>query len=176
MSKAVKQLIVDELTKRLQGVNELLVISTKGLTVKDTVKFRAALRQKNVRALVVKNSMCARAFQKMGLEYASSLLDGPTTLIYGGENLVDAAKVLVEAAKPFKKIEVRGGATEGQVLKLADVVALSKLPGREELIGMIVGGLMSTASGVVGALTAPASQIASQIEKIAERAEGKAAA
>jgi large subunit ribosomal protein L10 len=177
MSKAVKQLVVDEIVRRLQGAPGLLVVSTKGLTVKDAVKFRAALRQKDVRALVVKNSLCGRAFDTLGMEYARPVLDGPSTLIYGGETLVDTAKVLVEAAKPFKMVVLRGGAGDGLVMTAPEVVALSKLPSRDELVGMVVGGLLATVSGVVGAINAPASQIASQIEKIAERAEeGKQAA
>ena len=49
--------------------------------------------------------------------------------------------------------------------------------GARSLLGMVVGGLLATVSGVVGAINAPASQIASQIEKISERTEeGKQAA
>jgi large subunit ribosomal protein L10 len=171
MSKAVKQLVVDEIVRRLKGAPGVLVVSTKGLTVKDAVKFRAALRAKEVRALVVKNSLCGRAFDAMEMGYARPVLDGPSTLIYGGETLVDTAKVLVEAAKGFKMVVLRGGAGDGLVMNAADVTALSKLPGREELLGMVVGALLSGVSGVVGAINAPASQIASQIEKISERTE-----
>lgn len=176
MSKAVKQLMVKALTQRLQGVGELLVASTMGMTAEDTVRFRAALRDKEIHALVVKNSMCARAFDELGLGYAGPLLDGPTTLIYGGETLVDAAKALAEAAREFSAVRIRGGATGGLLLSAADVVALSKLPSREELVGMIVGGLLAPVGGVVGALMAPASQIAGQIDKLSQRAQEKEAA
>lgn len=178
MSKAVKQLIVEELTRRLEGVESLLVASTMGMTSEDAVRFRAALREKEIRALVVKNSMCARAFNELGLGYASELLDGPSTLIFGGETLVDVAKVMVEKAKEFPAVKLRGGATAGAVLSAQDVQALSKLPSKEEILGMIVGGLLSPISSVVGALMGPAQQVASQIEKIseAEGAEEKEAA
>jgi large subunit ribosomal protein L10 len=175
MSKAVKQLVVAELTQRLRGVSALLACSTKGLTAQEAVGFRAALRQKNVRALTVKNAMCRRAFKAVGLEYAAPLLDGPTTLVYGGESVADTAKALVAQAGKFKIIQVRGGAGDGALLSAADVEALSKLPSRDELLGIIIGGLLAPVGGVVGALMAPAQQVASQIEKLGERAEAQAA-
>ena len=176
MSKAVKAFVVKELVGRLEGVDELLAATTIGLTAQEAVQFRAALRAKNVRALVVKNSLCVRAFEKSGLGYASPLLDGPTTLIYGGDTLVDVAKVLAEAAKEFEVIEIHGGAAEGRLLSAGDVQALSRLPSKEELLGQIVGGLLSQVGQTVGALVSQASQLAGQIDRIAERAEGKEAA
>ncbi len=176
MSKMVKQLLVDDLVRRLEGTEGLLVAKTIGMGANDTVAFRSALREKGVRALVVKNSMCRRAFEAVGLGYASSLLEGPCTLVYGGESLVDTAKVLVDAAKQYKILEIKGGAMEGAVMQAADVESLSKLPGKDELIGMVVGGLLGTIGGVISAINAPASQLASQLEEIAERGEGKEAA
>jgi large subunit ribosomal protein L10 len=176
MSKAVKALVVSDVCRRLDGVNELLAATTVGMSAQETVRFRAALRAKSVRALVVKNSLCSRAFEQMGLGYARPLLTGPTTLIYGGETLVDTAKALVDLIKEFPSVQIHGGASGGQLLSADDVISLSKLPGKEELIGMVVGGLLSQVSQVVGALTSQASQLASQIEKIAERGETKEAA
>ena len=176
MSKAVKALVVKEMARRLEGVEELLTATTVGLTAQEAVQFRAALRAKNVRALVVKNSLCSRAFDELDLGYARPLLDGPTTLIYGGQTLVDTAKVLVEAAKEFKVIEIRGGVTEGRLLSAGEVWAFSQLPSKDEMIGQIVGGLLSQVGQVVGALTSQASQLVGQIDRIAERAEGKEAA
>lgn len=175
MSKMVKQLLVDDLVRRLEGVDGLLVAKTIGMGANDTVALRAKFREKGVKALVVKNSMCRRAFESVGLGYAGKLLEGSCTLIYGGETLVDTAKVLVEAAKQYKVIEIKGGAMEGVVLESGDVESLSKLPSKEEMVGMIVGGMLSQLGDVVGAINAPASQLASQLDKIGEEDEKAAA-
>ena len=175
MSKGVKELLVGELTKRLEGVKELVVVSTKGMSAQETVRFRSALRQKKARALMVKNAMCARAFEALGLAYAQRLLDGPTTLVFGGEGLAEITKLLMAQGKVFKKLEVRGAASEGQLLSAKDVEAMSKLPGRAELVGRIIGGLLSPTRSVIGALMAPAQQVASQIGKLADKEEAKAA-
>ena len=176
MSKAVKQLMVDDLVRTLTGVTGIVAGSVVGMTSQDTVKFRAALRAKNVRAMMVRNAMCGRAFEALGMSHAQALLEGPTVLFFGGETMVDTAKALVEQAKAFTTLQLRGGVAEGQVLSAADVSALSKLPSREELLGMVVGGLLSPVTGVLSALMSPAEQIASQIEKISERTEEQPAA
>jgi len=132
MSKAVKQLMVNDLVRSLQGVTDIVAGSITGMTSQDTVKFRAALRAKNVRAMMVRNAMCARAFDALGISYAQAMLEGPTVLFFGGDTMVDTAKALVEQAKAFPALQIRSGITGGQVLSAADVTALSKLPRREE--------------------------------------------
>ena len=61
MSKFVKQLITNELSGRLDGVEDALLVNVIGLDANSTVKLRRQLREKNINLMVVKNSLARRA-------------------------------------------------------------------------------------------------------------------
>ena len=56
-------------------------------------------------------------------------------------------------------------------LDRAGVMAVSKMPSRDELIALIAGCIGAPASNIAGAIGAPASNIASILTTLEERAE-----
>jgi len=82
------------------------------------------------------------------------------TVLTFSEDPVAAAKVAEDFAKDNKKFEILGGAMGSAALDRAGVEATSKLPSREELI-----------ASIAGCIGAPASNIASILSTIEERAE-----
>jgi large subunit ribosomal protein L10 len=178
MSRPIKEQMVRQYAARFEGVSGLAVVRMQGLDVQRTTAFRAALRGRGVRAMVVRNSLCRRALATVGLEPAGALLEGPCTLVWGGESIVDLAKVVAEQAKAIVEVEVRGGYFEGRVLSKDDLDALSRMPGREELLGWVVGLAMGQGARVAALAMAPASRVLGQVRKRAEGAaeEGEPAA
>jgi large subunit ribosomal protein L10 len=71
-------------------------------------------------------------------------------------------------------LEIKGGSVEGQSLDSAGVDALSKSPGREELLGRVLMLIRSPGGTVAGALLGGGGKVAGQIKSIAEK-EGEAA-
>ena len=60
------------------------------------------------------------------------MFTGPTAIAYSGDP-VAAAKVAVNFAKDNEKLVVLGGAYNGQLLDVAGVSTLAKLPSLDEL-------------------------------------------
>src|SRR5262245_4112298 len=170
MSKSVKKLLVDDLRKSFGGVQDILVISVGGVDGIQNNQMRLALRQKNIRVQVVKNSLTKRLFDEIGLGPAAQVLEGPSAVAWGGPTIVDLAKEISDWAGKVKKLEIKGGATAGQTLTAAQVTALSKLPSREELLARVVSLALSPARRVAGMLGSPAGRIASQLKTKAEGA------
>ncbi len=104
------------------------------------------------------------------------VLEGPTTLVWGGEDIVALSKEIAKWAKEIEPLKIKGGTTEGTALSPATVEALSKSPGRLELIGQIVTLMTSPGARLAGALLGPGGKLASQVKKISEKEEGEAAA
>jgi large subunit ribosomal protein L10 len=140
-------------------------------------ELRKALRKEKVGYRVVKNRIARRAIEgKVAAESVAAvtknLLKGPTAIAFGPvENVIAAAKVFETArkAKSAPGIEVRGAYFQGSVLSVEQVRALAGLPGRKELLSMILGAAVSTASNVPtlaqSALAVPARLVASLIDK-----------
>ena len=148
----------------------------KHTTESDRV-LRKSLRKEKVGYRVVKNRIARRAIEgRISPEAVQSvtknLLKGPTAIAFGPvENVIAAARVF-EAARKAKNtpgIEVRGGYFQGAILTVEQVRGLAGLPSRKELLSMILGAAVSTASCVPtlaqSALSVPAQLVASLIEK-----------
>lgn len=174
MSKFVKNLIVTDLENRVGDNRDFLVIDSSRLDANTTNRFRLELRRKNIHALTVRNSLARRALHNLGMEALDPVLEGPSTLVWGGEDIVALSKEITRWAKELKELEIKGGAVEGTTLDAAAVDQLSKSPGRLELIGQIAGLILSPGARLAGALLGPARTLAGQIKAVEEKEESAA--
>ncbi|RMG38989.1 MAG: 50S ribosomal protein L10 [Planctomycetota bacterium] len=172
MSKQVKGWIIQDLQRRLQGTTEFLVVDSSRIDAVTTNQWRRALREKGIHVLVVKNSLARRALESNGVTGLNPILEGPSTLVYGGEDIVALSKEITRWAKELPELQIKGGTVDNQTLGPEDVEALSKSPGRLELIGHIVTLALSPASRLVGALLGPGGTVSGQLQSIAEGQSG----
>ena len=134
MSKKIKGFIQQEYQANYQDVSECLVVSLRGLSGVGNNELRGDLLAKNIRLNVVKNSLARRAFAELGRGGIGQLLTGPCAIAFGGDSIVDLAKVMVEWSKKFDALEIKGGYLDDKVLYAQAAEALSKMPNRQELI------------------------------------------
>ena len=168
MSKRVKEMLIEDIRKRIGQKRDMLLIDVSRLDAVTSNRFRLALREKQIEALTVRNSLARRALNEAGLTSLDQFLEGPSTLVWGGPDIVALSKEIARWAKELDQLQIKGGTVEGEALSPEDVDALSKSPSREELIGQIVGLLLSPGARLSGALLGPAGALASQIEQLAE--------
>jgi large subunit ribosomal protein L10 len=172
MSKYVKNLIAEHLRQRLTGVNDALLVNVIGLSANNTHRIRTELAGKNIRVMVIKNSLAARAFNGTSLSPMFENLSGTAALCWGGEDIVSLAKEIVRLAgdeknKPF---EPRGGVLDGERLNAAQVAEVAKWPSRTEQLSILVGQILSPGATLTGQLESAGGALASQI---GQKAEGK---
>jgi large subunit ribosomal protein L10 len=178
MSRLIKEKMVERYQSRFRDVTDVAVVSTQGVDVLKMTALRSTLRAKGIRAMVVHNRIGRRALAGVGLEGLKDLLHGPSTLVWGGESIVDIAKALAAEAKTLAALKIRGGVSAGQVLTDKDLEVLSQLPGRLELLGRAVAMAMGAGARVAAQVKAPGGRIVSQVreyEKKASAAEAAAA-
>ncbi|MHC4551254.1 MAG: 50S ribosomal protein L10 [Planctomycetota bacterium] len=172
MSYVVKGFIQNEYTQRFADTTEFVVIDTTGVGGVDNNVIRGELSEKGIRLTVVKNSLMRTALKEMDRTSAGDLfLGGPCTIAYGGDSVVDVAKELVDWAKKFDAIQMKGAFVDGTVIDGEGVTALSKMPSRVELQGQVVQLAQSPGSNLAGAIAGPASHIAGCIKSLIEKLE-----
>ena len=173
MSKQVKDLITKDLRKRLEGVDDALLVDVIGLKMDKNVALRQRLRQKNIHLLVVKNSLAARATQGTRLEKAFESATGTAALIWGGEDIISLAKEVVKIAedKNFEPFKAKGGVMDGQPLAAEQVKLVSKWPSRLEQLSILSGQILAPGAKLSSQLLAAGAKLANQIKKKSEEAE-----
>jgi large subunit ribosomal protein L10 len=178
MSKYVKDLLTDEIGKRLDGVQDALLVNISGMTANDNSALRVALRKKNIRMTMVKNSLARRASEGSSLSAGFQRLEGSTAIVWGGEDIVGLAKELVKLTKEknFSKFIPKGGVLDGSPLSAEDVERVSKWPSRAEQLSMLLGQILSPGANLVSQLLSPGGALASQIEQKGEEEEKEAEA
>jgi large subunit ribosomal protein L10 len=170
MSKFVKDLITSDLRKRLEGVDDALLVDVIGLENNKNVALRQRLRQKNIHLLVVKNSLARRATEGTRLAPAFETAEGTLALVWGGEDIIALAKEVVRIAqdKEFERFVPKGGVMDGQPLAAEQVKAVSKWPTRQEQLSILVGQILSPGANLSSQLLGAAAKLASQIKKKSE--------
>lgn len=171
MAKVIRNMIVSELGAKLKDVNVCLVVNYKGITSTEAIDLRTDLRVNHVRMQVVKNNLAAIALKGVGREAIAKLFDGPSAIWHGDIDPVAMAKKAVEWRAKNPKVVVRGGYLNGRLLTEQEVVALSKLPDRKALLGMVVGTLAAPMSGFVGALNQIATKFVRVVQQVKEQKE-----
>jgi large subunit ribosomal protein L10 len=174
MSKYVKELIMGDLRKRLEGVNDALVVDVIGIENNKAVELRKRFRNKNINLLVVKNSLARRATEGTSLAPAFEATTGTLALIWGGEDIISLAKevMAISEKKEFEPFTPKGGAMDGQSLSAAQVKEVSKWPSRQEQLSILVGQILSLGATLSAQLLGPGKKLASQVKKKGEEEGG----
>lgn len=176
MSKYVKELMMDQLRRDLDGTRSVLLLDLGGLDAISETQLRDDLRKKSIRIKVLKNTLAGRIFDELGIGDLRKYLNGPSVAAWGGEGVAELAKEISTQVKKLEKPKIKGGAVDGVIISPAEVEDITKLPSREELIGRVASLALAPAQRVVSLANAPASGLLGQLKTLAEGAEGEGGA
>ncbi len=143
---------VNQLTDTFKSAQCVAVTDYAGLTVEKATQLRSELRKKNIRYVVAKNTLMKIAAKEAGINGLDKFLSGPTAVALGNEDPGALAKILFDFGKANQKPEIRAIYIDGAVYGGAEAERIAKLPGRDQLIAMVVGNVTAPLSGFVGTL------------------------
>lgn len=172
MPRAEKESKVKGLAERLGESQATILAGFRGLTVQEAAELRMALAEADTRFSVVKNSLTRLAVKDAGLEELTDLIDGPTAIAFVRGDPVSGAKRLVEQARRFPVLEIRGGFAEGRVLTADQVRSMAALESREVMLAQLAGLAKSQLTRTAWALQALQSRFVGLMEALREKLPG----
>ncbi len=174
MSKYVKDLVTRDIKRRLDGVEDAVLVSYVGLDANSTNDLRGELAEKDINLYVVKNSLARRATEGTSLAPAFEGVGGQVALCWGGEDFVSLVKELVRLDKDDEKYEAftaDSGVMDGEKLDADGLKAVSKWPSRQEQLSILVGQILGPGATLSAAILGPGKMLNSQIKQIADKDE-----
>ncbi len=144
-----KQAVVAGIREKMAAAKSIVIVDYRGLTVAEVTELRNQCRAAGVEYAVLKNTMVNLAAKELGINGLDDYLKGPTAVAFGMTDAVAPAKVLTDFIKKAKKVEVKCGVLDGQILNAAGVEALAAIPSREVLLAKVMGSMMSAVSKFV---------------------------
>jgi large subunit ribosomal protein L10 len=182
MSKVIKQLEMDALRATFQDVRDLAVLSVAKLDAQGEYTLRAALRKKQIRLQVVKNSLTRRVLREMKFSIAddSPFWAGPTMLAWGTGSISELTREIESELKDAKKgplykdkVAKKGAFADGQSITWEQAI---KMPTRAEAIARVVTLALSPGRRLASQILGPGSTIVGQVKSIEDKKKGEAPA
>lgn len=153
LTKDRKKEIVQSTEELLEKQKVLFFSKFGGIGVNKLAEFRRELRKVGGEFKVIRKTLLQRALQSKSINANVLDLPGEVGVIFGYESEVDPAKAAVKFKKENQTFEILAGVLNGNTMKGADVIALAKLPTREQLLGQLVGVLQAPIANFQGVLS-----------------------
>jgi len=163
---------IAELKKTLESANDFIFTDYRGLTVEQISNLRKLLHAKEVHYKVVKNNFAQIAFQQLSAPDVSGYLTGPTAVAISPRDANEVAKILFDFSKEAPALKVKGALVSDTVYNASQTEAFSKLPGRLELISMLMSVMNGPARNLAAALNDIPARLVRTIKAIGEKKAG----
>lgn len=173
MKKELKSQVIDNISAQLKEIPNFYVTDIEGLNSEVTSKLRRACFEKNIKLVVVKNTMFRKALEKENLdclEMITPILKGSTAIMFSQTGNAPA-KLIKEFGKDNGKPVLKGAyIQECTYIGAENLDVLVNIKSREELIGDIIGLLQSPAKNVISALQSQSGgKIAGIVKTLSEK-------
>ena len=150
----LKKELVENIKSEFKNAKSIIFVDYRGITVAEDTAMRKEFRENNVTYKVFKNRLLVRALNDLGIkDYDPKMFEGTTAVAYSTDE-VAPAKVFCKNQKDLKKMAVKFGIVNGQIMDDKQVEELSKIPSKEVLIAMLLGTLNAPISAMARALNA----------------------
>ena len=158
MATQKKIQLVEEYSKKFKEAKSIFLADFTGINVSNINDFRTLCRNAGVEYRVIKNTLAKHSLDNVGIDGLHDMLKGVTAFAYSVTDAVAPVKIIKqynkELSKTNKSLKLKGCLFEGKVFGPDKVEQLADLPGREELLGQLLGMLQSPLGNLSGTLKA----------------------
>lgn len=171
MNREEKVSKVGKLNETFSKAKFAIVADYRGLKVTELEKLRRELKESDAQFQVAKNSLLRLAVKDTEYEVLTEYFTGTTAVALSFADPVPSAKALSGFAKEYEAFSIRSAALDGSVLSADEVIALSKLPGKEQLQAKMLGTMAAVPTGLVQVLSGVPRTFVYALQAIKEQKE-----
>ena len=173
MNREEKAQYIDELTAELNEAGVFYLADTSQLSVNKINDLRARCFKNNVSLRVIKNTLLAKAIERIedrDLSELIQVLSGPTAIMYAEVGNAPAKIIKDFRKKSDRPILKAAYVQESIYIGDENLDALVEIKSKDELVGEIISLLQSPAKNVVSGLKGQGGKIVGILKTLSERA------
>jgi len=173
MTREEKSTIIKDLTTKLADSSNVYLADISGLNATLTTDLRRACYKADVKLMVVKNTLLAKAMESSDKEFGelTGILKGSTSIMLS-ETGNAPAKVIKTFRKKNEKPVLKGAYVAESVYVGDEYLdALVDIKSKDEVIGDIIGLLQSPAKNVISALKSSGGKLAGILKTLSDKEE-----
>ena len=149
MNRSEKAAVIEAIKARAEKAPFTVLTDFKGMSVEELTNLRVSLRKAGGEYHVVKNTLARIALTDGTHAAIKDKFHDNCGVAFGYDDPVAVAKALSDFAKQSKLFELRCASLDGKALDAAQIDALAKLPGREQLLGQLLGTMNAVPTNFV---------------------------
>jgi large subunit ribosomal protein L10 len=165
----VKVQAINDLKDKFSTAPDFIFAEYRGLTVEQITNLRKNLRGKGAEFKVVKNNFARIAFEQLSAPDVSNYFVGPTAVTIAPRDSNEIAKLLFEFTREAPVFHVKGGLIGNTVYDGKQIESFSKLPGRLELISMLMSVMNGPVRNLAAALNDVNARLVRTVKAIADK-------
>ena len=169
ISRQRKVELIKEYVEQLKESQGIVLADFQGLTVNEMSQLRHTMRPVGGRFQVIKNRLLALALKEAEISIPEEWLIGPTAVGFCHDEVPPVAKALVEAAKEWETLRIKGGVMGTSAIGAEQVKAIAELPSREVLLAQVLGTINAPASQMAGVVANGVRQILNVLQAYVDK-------
>ncbi|UCH83981.1 MAG: 50S ribosomal protein L10 [Candidatus Latescibacterota bacterium] len=166
---------IEELAQLFNEARSIVLNDFTGLDVEKISELRKQCRESNVEYRVIKNTLALRSLEGTPGEGLEQYFEGPTALAVSRESENLSAKVLAKFAEEYEAPVFKAAVVDGNVIDATEVLALAKLPERDQLMSAMLGAIKSPGNSLVSVLQGTVRNLLYVVNAIIEKKQSEPA-
>jgi len=166
-----KTAYVNDFQQKLAKANVVVLASCEGVNVDQMTALRKSIRSSGDELRVVKNTLLVRAFKNANMEQLNPFMTGSTAITFGYSDPVTPVKALFEFAQKAQKFTFKAGFFGGKILTAKELEQLSKLPGRNQLLSMLLSTMVGPIRNMLSVCQGPIRKFVYALDAIKQKKE-----
>jgi len=169
LTRTEKEKLIEEISELWENSKGIVFYNFEKMQANEAVEFRKEIKNSNLRASVLKNTLLKKGAENAGIEITEKekgIFLRQTGIVYSSEDPLVPCRVIYSFFRKSGKPVIKGGYIDGRFLSPNDVFELAEIPSKEAVYQRLASTLNAPVGKLAVALNAILSKLVYAINEV----------